>query len=797
MAIWPFGRKNKRHTIQLDTPAVADAQPSQEPRHSLDDGKLGRKLSRKHSKRQKNRHAQPVEVVPSFLHDASHPSSSPVVQYPPPTSHSEHPTPMKENRSPVSRAGQQSDAYTTYSTMSHEQPSLSRSGSVLRSKRNENGPAVLKKKLSKRKAYEIAREREIRMLASAPIDIPRRPSPLPGEQFSIETRRGGGAQSRRSDRHCSDISLSMRDSPASSLTDIFESYTFKVNTFAAWTPRPVIRYVEAPRVSTAKSQRPSEPSIRKDKTPAYATHNEHSRSKKRVDKLADDLDAGALRELLERDRRRRERKQLEDQARLHRKLQRAAEEQQRQAEAEADVAPQEPSSEAEDASLARHGRPGADSRAVSDRSNDNAPQTNETNAFRGGNASGSWLRGASKDTDRRGRESVDSVRVIGNIDDSSIREPKLAMRRSFAPSQDMGMSGSSLSHSPSRRELYSPTSSQLYGIGRESTSDISRTIDSDRRLSDHGSGRVNTLTSIFRRGSSRLKRSYRERFHERSPEHSNPSHESFFKVQTQSSGPPPSFVAPRTFLGSGTIKRSQSKFTEHFGDEPLSPPDSRLQSPDIPEALDELERENEISDLNMGTQYPIPSSGSEPQDIPRNPHHSWTGDSWEGDPDNLPLSQSLASIDSEGSWMSGQFLRRISQKKASNPLRTSLSSSRNIMEEGREGSTNGDEVPGSEPLVRFGTNQDDSPKSGPDVAGASPDRDTPMDSVPEQAEETWHEQIARRPVLVTPAIRPKSNEGLLKNVQSFCAEEDFSPIAEHSAEFELETHGTHENGRRH
>ncbi|OOF94604.1 hypothetical protein ASPCADRAFT_208248 [Aspergillus carbonarius ITEM 5010] len=791
MAIWPFGRKNKRHTIQLDAPAVADVQSSHEPRHSFDDSKLSRKLSRKHSKRQKNRHAQPVEVIPSSLRDVSHPTSSRVAQYPPPTSHSEQPTPMKENRLPASRAGQHSDAYTTYSNMSHDQPSLSRSASLLRSKRNDTGPAVLKKKLSKRKAYEIAREREIRMLASSPIDIPRRPSPLPVEQFSIETRRGARAQSRRSDRHCSDGSLSMRDSAASSLSDIFESYTFKVNTFAAWTPRPVIRYVEAPRVPTAKSQRPPEASFRKDKTPTFATHDENIHSKKRVDRLADDLDAGALRELLERDRRRRERKQLEDQEKLHRKLQQAAE-QQRQAEAEAgaDTAPQNPPGETEAPSLAQRGRPGAESCATSDRLDEHTPRTNETNAFLGGQSSGSWLREASKDTERGDRQSMESVHVIGNIDDRSIREPKLVMRRSFAPSQDMGMSGSSLSHSPSRRELYSPTSSQLYGIGRESTSDVSRTIDSDRRLSDHSSGRVNTITSIFRRGSSRLKRSYRERFHERSPEHSNPSHESFFKVQTQSSGPPPSFVTPRTFLGSGTIKRSQSKFTEHFGDEPLSPPDSRLQSPDIPEVVDEFERENEMemSDLNMGTQYPIPSSGSDAQEIPKNRHHSWTGDSWEGNPDNLPLSQSLASVDSEGSWMSGQFLRRISQKKASNPLRASLSSSRNIVEEGRESSPKGDEIPTSEPLVRFGTNQDDSPKSGTDITGTQPDKDTNMNSVPEQTEETWHDQIARRPVLVTPAIRPKSNEGLLKNVQSFCADEEFSPIEEHSAEFEFETH---------
>ncbi|PYH91765.1 hypothetical protein BO71DRAFT_331451 [Aspergillus ellipticus CBS 707.79] len=762
MAIWPFGRKNKRHTIQLDAPVVTDVPPSQEPRHSFDNSKLGRKPSRKHSKRQKNRHAQPVDEIPSSLRDASHPVSSQAVQYPPPTSHSVQSTPIKETRLPSGRTAQHSDGYTTHSNMSHDPPSVSRSASLLRSKRNENGPAVLKKRLSKRKAYEIAREREIRMMASAPIDIPRRASPLPGEQFSVETRRGTGAQSRRSDRHLSDGSISIRDSAASSISDVFESYTFKVNTFAAWTPRPIIRYVEAPRVSTAKSQKQPEASIRRDKTPALAAPDENTHSRRRVDRLADDLDAGALRELLDRDRRRRERKQTEDQEKLHRKLQQAAEQQREQ----------------------ERGRPGAESCVEADRVGGSAQRANETTTFSGGDSTGSWLRGASKDTERRAHESMESVHVIGNIDDSSIRGPKLGMRRSFAPSQDMGMSQSDLSHSPSRRELYSPTSSQLYAMGRESTSDVSRTIDSDRRLSDHSSGRVNTLTSIFRRGSSRLKRSYRERFHERTPEYSNPSHESFFKVQTQSSGPPP-FVPPKSFLGSGTIKRSQSKFTEHFGDEPLSPPDSRLQSPDIPEVLDEFEREHEM-DMNVGTQYPIPSSGSEAQDIRNNRHQSGTGDNWESNPDNVPLSQSLASIDSEGSWMSGQFLRRISQKKASNPLRTSLGSSQNIMEERREDTSKGDENPTSEPLVRFGTNQEDAPKADMDVPSPEIDKEMTMDRVPEQAEETWHSQIARRPVLVNPTIRPKSNEGLLKNVQSFCAEEDFSPIEEHSAEFDFE-----------
>ncbi|RAL14051.1 uncharacterized protein BO97DRAFT_18045 [Aspergillus homomorphus CBS 101889] len=791
MAIWPFGRKSKRHTIQLDAPAVAEV-PPQDPRHSCDGSRLGSKPSRKHSKRQKNRHIPPNEDCPSSLHDVA--STFQPGQYPPPTSHSEQPASMRGHRQLSSRFGQQADGYTSHSNASHDQPSLTRSGSLLKTRRSASGPAVLKKKLSKRKAYEIAREQEIRLMASAPIDIPRRPSPLPSEHLSIETRKGPRAPSRRSDRHMSDLSLSVRDSTESSLSDIFESYTFKVNTFAAWTPRPIIRYVETPKVSGARGLKSPEPANKKDKGPTFAGYDENVRSNKKVNDLADALDAGALRELLERDRRRRERKQAEDQEKLQRKLQQAADQQQHPDKDAADVAPQKHEAELEGTPSTQRGRPGAGSRATSDRF-DRVPRSDDAKTFLRGTPSGSWLRGASKDSERQGCETPESVHVIGNIDDGSIRGRRVVPRRSFAPSAEIGMSRSSLtpSHSPSRRNVYSPTSSHLYGLGRESTSDVSRTIDSDRRLSDHSSGRVNTLTSIFRRGSSRLKRSYRERFQERSPEPSNPSHESFFRVQTQSSSGPAPYVPPKAFLGTGTIKRSQSKFTEHFGDEPLSPPDSRLQSPDIPEVADEFERDDGTSDVNMVTQYPIPSSASDVPDARNDQHDSWGGDSWDENPDNVPLSQSLASIDSEGSWMSGQFLRRISQKKPSNPLRTSLSSSRNkLEEEGHEGSLKGDEVSLNEPLVRFGTEQDEPLRAG-HGAGAQRDSTMTMDHAQDPAEETWHAQVARRPVLVNPTVRPKSNEGLLKTILS--AEEEFSPIEEHSAEFEFDTNDEYDVGR--
>ncbi|PLB47224.1 hypothetical protein P170DRAFT_362517 [Aspergillus steynii IBT 23096] len=777
MAIWPFGRKSKRHTIQLDAGAVEDAHLAQEQRHSLDNTKLGRKPSRKQSKRQKNRHSNPAGDLSTSLSEASPPSQP--TRLLPPTSDNEQVGPMREARDQPSRIGSRRDGHASRSTIGQDHtPSIARNASLLlKSKRNDNGPAVLKKKLSKRKAYEIAREREIRLMASSPIDIPHR-STQPGDNLSVDTRRPPRTHSRRSDRHQSDLSLSLRDS-TSSLSDFADSYTFKVNGFSAWTPRPVIRYVEAPRLQTAKSQKTSEGSTRKEKTPAVSVSEETGYSKKRVDRLADDLDAGALRELLERDRRRKERKQIEDQEKLQRRLQRTAERQRLEAERESASRVQQ--DEKEDSAQVQRGRPGAEDQAEADRAGDDAAsKANEMAVVRSGDPAGSWLRDASKEAHRHVRASTESVNVIGNIDDSSIREPKLGMRRSFAPSQEMGMS---------RSTLHSPSSSQV-GMGRESTSDLSRTVDSERRLSDNGSGRMNTISSIFRRGSSRLKRRYRERFHDRGSEISNnTSHESFFKVSTQSSGPPP-YVPPKTFLHSGTIKRSQSKFTEHFGDEPLSPPDSRLQSPDIPE--EPLEVENDQSTAHIGSQYPIPGSDVDLPDANGNHHNSWTGESMEGDAENVPLSQSLASIDSEGSWMSGQFLRRISQR-TNNPVRPSLSSSRRRLDEGNEEPPKQDEVAtNGDELVKFSTNNDETFRASHAVS--EHDHDFDMAQAPAPAEENWHDHVARRPVLVTPAIRPKSNEGILNSV---IADEEFSPIEEHSAEYHFAKDDGYDSGHGH
>ncbi|KAL4802344.1 hypothetical protein BDV18DRAFT_65388 [Aspergillus unguis] len=753
MAIWPFGRKAKRHTVQVDADR-GDGAPPQGARHSFDQATLGRKPTRKSSKRRKNRYSQPVDDFPASLNSPSGPLPQPASSL----------FVSDQTRAPKAHAFHASSAPDAGPMLPSRTPSLRKP------KRQNEAPAVLKKRLSKRKAYEIAREREVRLMASMPIDIPRRiTTPLPGDSMHFDGR-GASALDRRMDRHRSDISLSIQESAASSVSDFSETYTFKVNGFAAWTPRPIIRYVEAPRTSYSRNQKSPEPADRRTKSPTLEVSNEDLRSKKRIDELANGLDAGGLRELMERDQRRQERKLVKDHEKLVRKLQRNAEKVPKPEEPPAE--PQDPESRTKEP-VTQRGRSSPHAQTQT------KPTTQETEAFLSGENEGSWLRDTSPDHHRDGRKSPESANVIGNIDDSSIREQKTSQRFSFGPSQqDMTMSRSTLaaSLSPSRRDIHSPDSSQLYGMPRESVSDVSRTVGSERRLSDH-SGHVNPITSIFRRGSSRLKRSYRERFPDRSPPPAkNVSHESFFKVHTQTPAPAP-YVPPKALLGSSSFKRSQSKFTEHFGDEPLSPPDSRIQSPDIPE--DEPLAEDQVPDLHTASYYPIPSSGTDAQ---RSKHHSWTGDSIDEDPENLPLSQSLASVDSEGSWMSGQFLRRISQRQ-SNSARQSLSSSRNRADEGLDKSRS-EENSSDAQFIAFGAYPGEASGEGSNTAGDHKDNVASPQPGPASTE-TWHQDVGKRAIVINPAVRPKSTEGLLKNVRSLSpisAEAEFGTIEEHSAE---------------
>jgi hypothetical protein len=728
MAIWPFGRKNKRHTIQVDGAEAADLQAS-----LAEEPTLGRKPSR-HSKRPSNR-TLAGDAADSRRSSALVPSNRPISSLDRPASLADH------------------------TTMPRERPP-SRSASLLKRKPSQNGPNKLRRRLSKRKAHEIMREREIRMMSSTPIDIPHHST-----DYGLDPRRRK-ANGRRADRYMSDISLSIRDSTTSSTSDMSDPYTYKVNAFAALTPRPVVRYVEAPRLQTTRSNNPPVSSKQdRERLKAMTTSEEDLYySKRRVNELADSLDAGALRELLDRDRRRREKKQMDDQEKLRRKLQERANAQ--EAANEQKISEPEPQPEAQSESepqlepvQTQPESPVAEIQPTHEVIPEDIQEEAEEDmgvVEPAAAETGSWLRGASRASMHTGRDSLDSSRVVGNVDDGSVRERRLIQRPSFAPSHDITMSRTTLSpsHSSLRQGLSSPSHSQTFGAG--STSDISKGVDSERRLSDTSGRRGNTITSLFRRGSSRIKRRYKERFQDTSAEVSNTSHESFYKIHTQSSPPPPSIIPPRLLVPTNPIKRSQSKFTEHFGDEPLSPPDSRLQSPDIPEEVPES-----IENAQITSPDPTPSAAVDIQNPKRRHHQSWTAESFDAESDNVPLSQSLASIDSEGSWMSGQFFRRMSQKPSS-PVRTNLNSFGPTEEDGPEDDMEADSI-------------DDSRRPSSNVLGDTEYQNEATTTASNLAE-TWHNEVGRRPVLVNPIVRPKSTQGMLRGIPSLSpisAEEDY------------------------
>jgi hypothetical protein len=108
---------------------------------------------------------------------------------------------------------------------------------------------------------------------------------------------------------------------------------------------------------------------------------------------------------------------------------------------------------------------------------------------------------------------------------------------------------------------------------------------------------------------------------------------------------------------SSVPRRTMSKFREDLPEFPLSPPDSRVQSPEVPSTsiIAARRRSQQPSDLRVGS---LPGNRS---DSPVSP----------GAPINV-MSQSLASVDSEASWLSGRPPKRASNRSQ---MRSSLTSS--------------------------------------------------------------------------------------------------------------------------
>lgn len=600
---------------------------------------------------------------------------------------------------------------------------------MLKKRPSNRRKGALQRALSRKSSRDISREQQIKALSSSvpsnfsrsgllgylPSDV--RPSP-----------------SRLAQHHPSNHSLPLQPSARSSISDASDSYAYKVNGLALLAPRPTLKCAEVSRSGTPSSFAGSPYPIHKDSASPYDEDDFHSNE--RIADLADDLDASGLRAVMERHQRRKEKKK---------EKRRRRQEQQQQSGwrgAKGALTPEDPMDE-------RRGRDRTPSPATSALQHSANPQIGSSEVSVNEQAhSGSWLRGPSAESELRSHrlsEISAHAHVIGNIDDRSIRNGKVGQQQDPVLSRDQVSSG--------------PSSTDMGTVQQTQTDPRSSIVLDEKRASvaSNGSRTSGILRSFFRRPSAR-KKSPAGEFN--SEKVTNTSMESFSRVSPVPPAPTAAIPIPgRSFHRTGgTIHRPKSKFTEHFGDEPLSPPDSRMNSP-VPPGLD-----------------PYEGMSREASSRPL----SWDAGSRATRPDSAMLSQSLASIDSEGSWMSGRFLRQISQQASSQPglNRRQLDKYDEAPEE--EDLDNGH----ARSIIRLGKEFDDADESyaherrasstTTNSRGVDNDDSSSLGDDDKEAAETWHhEGLARRPTLVRAAhLRAKSREGLVNHVNAMDTTEE-------------------------
>ncbi|KAG5999592.1 hypothetical protein E4U43_001978 [Claviceps pusilla] len=441
-------------------------------------------------------------------------------------------------------------------------------------------------------------------------------------------------------KHPSQISLPYPDSIRSTMSVDPDFVAYKISVFDSLTPRPTLRYTSSTR--RASSRTAASAMVEQMKKPfggREPIYEDPLDSRKRIDDLADDLDAKDLRELMERDNRRRERKRLQDQERLEKKLARKAERNKKE-EAEAKTSGLPPPENLERGVMGREmvglgiDPPSAVVTSSKRRELDTLPDARENS-----------------DETRRTPplEIFHRPETSPTNDDTRASETKQPSRLFSAGRLEAGEKISVLSEGSSR----------LAGFLHSKKSHSKSTLESDKdRLMDEDSGRKNSEAST--KTSNRLSFTSLLKWGNKGKRHSGPSSFSNTSREEMPSGVTPQIIAQAealaklqgdeapnqihhlgTKLTTATPKRTKSRFREDLPDFPLSPPDSRVQSPeaDLPLPV--------VAETSPHVECPLtPPLGHDSLRSAEQPKAIVSS--------HTQVSMSLASIDSEGSWLSGR-----------------------------------------------------------------------------------------------------------------------------------------------
>ncbi|KAM0273523.1 hypothetical protein ACHAQH_008295 [Verticillium albo-atrum] len=648
-----------------------------------------------------------------------------------------------------------------------------------------NGEKMPRRKSSKRRREDHDREAEVKAMSNF---VPIRPSAeawtagRPMKKDSKRVKMGGRGSGPESE-----VSLPIPESIHSSMSSDSEHASYKISALEALAPRPTLRYTTHPRWGPGNSTDPNRSSSQRNKLAERANLPETTlKSHKRIDSLADDLGASDLRELMERDNRRRERKRQREQERTERRLARRAEKQ-REAEAEASKSGTPPPPNLERGVMGRDvvGL-GIDTtsavvtssrRRASDASHDRkTPSPAQHHSPEGEPSSEDAITESQNEPlNHFHRTSSIPLEAVPDAQEEVVSPatspPESSKRGSFLRSKK----------SRSRTSLASEEKHRLSPMA-------SKTEDYDppRKDSETSSRGKLTFSSLFKWGSRGNRRSSGpSSFSNTSREEMQAAIQAQGLVPTQSaqqartasrtsltSTPPPVATFTPTKMSSGVPKRTRSRFREDLPELPMSPPDSRVASPEteppMPALSEMRSREHSQEEVPaVSMRYGTPSS--ERRTIDETMRQTPTSVHGHNQHSPQPQSVSLASIDSEASWLSGRVGKRSSSgmgMRDSNPRypyaqgRQSQQSSGNNTEEEIE-----EELADDEYLSRLAT-----PPHESNMAQLAHGRRSTGDGRPSSDEDEhmtdadmkWGSVSARQTVMHRQqAARIKSSEGLL------------------------------------
>ncbi|KAF7543695.1 hypothetical protein G7Z17_g10536 [Cylindrodendrum hubeiense] len=548
--------------------------------------------------------------------------------------------------------------------------------------KQRNHHPTRRKDIKKRKDRD--REAEIKAMSNF---TPVRPAAEPWTSGRPMKRDSKKAKTTSFGRHGetrnSDVSLPAPGSIHSSLSSDSEFGSYTVSALDALAPRPTLRYAHGPSRSSPPpppvTVQPS-PQRRKllDREPIpEATMKAH----KRVDSLADDLDASDLRELMERDNRRREKRKVKERTRMERRLAKKAEEQ-----------------KAEELESRQTGTP---------------PPENFERGVVGRELVGLGIEPASavvtSSKQRRSSESepmpdadADTVEdapkkpleLFHRTDTMPIEEAPAPREDAHVPMDvDTPKEGSTITR-PSEDHPSSIYSTRLASILRSVKSRSKSTLRSEREKlaspppdtiaeepTRKGSQDSNSssktarfsIRALFRWGSRRRRNSGPSSF-------SNTSREEMqaiaaaVRAKAQSQAKALARLEGDDFYtgnyiarkpSSSVPKRTRSRFREDLPELPISPPASPEPEPPVP-ALPKSMVNEEESSQPIGMRYDTSASGHrsiEAEPLRRTP--SSMERAYASPSPEAQLSVSLASIDSEASWLSGaKDARRVAMRNS-------------------------------------------------------------------------------------------------------------------------------------